>query len=100
MNRPRDEFFASPAFTRNENNCIVPRHLLNQTIDLFDPTALADHTLEIEIRIIDSGTHLLQIKLPSPPQLVLKSQFLLNLSLLTDIFEDRHIANELFARVA
>ena len=63
MNRARDEFFASPAFTRNQNNCIIPRHLLNQTVDLFDPTALADDTLEIEIRIINSGGPLLQIEL-------------------------------------
>src|SRR4030095_4347942 len=100
MNRTGDQFFAGPAFTCNQNIRAVSRHLLNQMVNLFDSDALADDTLEMKIRIVNSSRPLLQVELPRPAQLVLKSEFLLNLFLLTDVFEDRHITDELFACVA
>ena len=100
MNRARDQFFAGPAFTCNQNVRAASRHLLNEMVDLFDSAALANDTLEIEIRIANCGRPLLQVELPRPAQLVLKSEFLLNLFLLTDVFEDRDITDELYACVA
>src|SRR4030095_11493183 len=100
MNRTGDQFFAGPTFTCNQNIRAVSRHLLNQMVNLFDSDALADDTLETKIRIVNSGRHLLQVELPRPAQLVLKSEFLLNLFLLTDVFKDRHITDELFAFVS
>src|SRR4030095_9406247 len=100
MNRARDQFFAGPTFTGNQNVRAVSRHFLNQMIDLFDSAALADDTLEIEIRILNSDRPLPPVALPRSAYLVFKSEFLLNFSLLTDVFEDRDVTDELFARVA
>src|SRR5215475_1316321 len=99
MNRPRNQFFAGSAFTCDQNIGGVSGHLLDQMVNLFDSAALADDALEIEIGIVNSG-RLLQVKLSCPAQLFLKPEFLLNFSLLTDVFEDRDIADELLACVA
>src|SRR5262245_66342395 len=98
MNGPRNQFFAGSAFTCDQNIGGVSCHLLDQMADLFDSTALADDTLEVEIGIINAGRPLLQVKLSCPAQLVLKPEFLLDFSLLTDVFEDRDITDEQIGR--
>src|SRR5262245_19210627 len=100
MNGPRNQFFAGSAFTCDQNIGGVSGHLLDQMADLFDSAALADDTLEKEIGIVNSARPLLQTKLSCPAQLFLKPEFLLNLFLLTDVFEDRDITDELLACVA